>query len=1428
MVLWAACRFIYGMEVEASYVTYVVAFYEALSCIVLIGASVWLTLRVEQKASEIDDDSSTPADFTVFVRNLPKDVSEGALVAHFSMRYALEYEQPEFPVFGYSQWGACLTVGLVPGVFFAGTAAGIVTPIFEALGFGFLGPIASILPLLFFWALFTGVLFGCGYGRERDRLTPAQRWDEKEAEREAHRAKVQAERDAETAEAEAEAAEKAAEKARVRAGQIAPEPNEDDESGDEGDGGGGDGAAPRAPRRGILCRVCCCCCCCCKKNKVAPGGEEDEEDAVDEFGLSPATDRPDPKPVQSSLHNGFPSVLGSWVADLHIVYPNAKIISLYASQRALISKVEDMRSQIQMYKEDTPYKDGAGADPDKVVKKTAKLDKLMKKMNKAKRKVAKMVKDSRKAANCEGCFITFNHEESQQRCLEDYRASSSALGRFFQPKHLRFMWHKEDPDTGDKVQTLSAIRVEQAPEPSDILWENLTLSDTERAVRLVASNLITFLVLLFSFVIAVLAAGQTSTAAADTASTNYCDDLPAVWYGRYYNKSAADAEPLWAKPVVWVRNASLDEEYCGNQPGRFYIVNSDFDLDPRHLPGLTAPSPFELGDLEGLGYRETFGRGTAGLEPEYLCDSVCHAGATLDAAGNVVPAKRYNGTLGCRALSCQPGLEGWEQLGQGACVGTGVGEKVETPAGESVYALAKFYTPASVANCYCAQQYSVGLNNGGNLLEKTPAPEDEELCSAYYQTLNSVFFYTTLSLVAVIVINGASKPLIKTCVGIEKRASVSEEKSALVAKMFSLQFINTAIITLVVNCFYQGSILSSELGLLGVGTGEYGNFNMQWYMNIGASLATTMYLQVYTPHQGVLQGIYAVKPLTRMLTWKSASTQQKLDEMYEGDEFMIEARSGFIGVSLMVTLMYSTGIPIMTFFGFLNFAAAYCVDKYLLIKRYKQPPMYGPAVPKVLVNLLPLGTFLHMAIGIYMLSNENLFYGPDIDETISSEAESVDDEEQEFLAMVFPKVVRAHTLILFFIFAGYCVLFVFYLMGQLDEFAEGVINWQGRVYATLFGNAQSRAVAEAKSLDHEEEPRPAFCDPYVAPMTSGQKAWFKSTKKLSAADKKRGFRLAAADGSAVTKIHTRDTEVNGQPRAKGTVKYTWEHIKDATIYTYDIGLSREPRYKAALVGIKANGLPCPSRKMRIEEEDDDDLYGQTLAVADDAEAPASDDAETAPGEQGADLGLAMDAAAAEPLPPVEDPAPAEPPTEEAAAEELAVATAEPPTASSGEATGEAAAEAPPSEDAAPREPTEEEQAAAAAEAEAKTKADADEAERQRAEAEAKAKFDAEEAERQRIEDEASSKAAAEEAERQRVEAEAQAKAAAEEAERQRADEEARAKAAEEADFARQKAEAKAAAEARAEAEAAEAERLRLEAEAAENMEIVEDEDAEEL
>jgi len=556
-------RYVYGLEVMAKYVTYVVSGYEALICVVMIVASTYLVTRVEEMAAEIDDESSTPSDFTVFVRGLPKDVSEGALLSHFSMRYDLRYEQLEFPFMGYSVFGASLTMGFWLAVFFSIVAGGYLANIFGALGSA-----AAPVALLFLTGLFTVVLWLCNFGQAKTRLTPAQRWDEQEAKRDAHRAEMALDR------------EKHPKKWAKKASQVLPEPP----------GAGASEAqlaayastvATATPRRGCVgrCLGCFCPCCCGASKKTVEG------EARDEDGLRPPTPRPDPQPVTSTLHNGYPPCLGSMVADLHIVYPNGKIIAAYKQQKKLLTKIEAMRSKVQMYKADTPHDNGP--KPSKEAATMKKLDKLSEKMHKVHAKVAGSIKDRRKSAHCEGAFITFNHEESQRRCLEDYRASSGWFAKAFQPKHLQFMWHVDDQDTGVKTQKIFPLRVEQAPEPSDIFWENLTVTDRERSVRVLISNLITLTVLVLSFGIALSSSRQTKLAAESLRSTNNCDDLPSIWYGRYYNRTAGD---LWVKPVTWVRNETLDERVCGGS--RKYIVNAEFDLDAQNLPGLKPSQPY--------------------------------------------------------------------------------------------------------------------------------------------------------------------------------------------------------------------------------------------------------------------------------------------------------------------------------------------------------------------------------------------------------------------------------------------------------------------------------------------------------------------------------------------------------------------------------------------------------------------------------------------------------------------------------------------------------------------------------------------------------------------------------------------------------------------------------------------------------------------
>lgn len=80
-----------------------------------------------------------------------------------------------------------------------------------------------------------------------------------------------------------------------------------------------------------------------------------------------------------------------------------------------------------------------------------------------------------------GAFVVFNNEESFLRCLDDYGSLSgkNCCTRRFTPQSLRFV-AKAHADAGEEP---AIIQVEQAPEPSNILFHNLEVSRCQRVAR---------------------------------------------------------------------------------------------------------------------------------------------------------------------------------------------------------------------------------------------------------------------------------------------------------------------------------------------------------------------------------------------------------------------------------------------------------------------------------------------------------------------------------------------------------------------------------------------------------------------------------------------------------------------------------------------------------------------------------------------------------------------------------------------------------------------------------------------------------------------------------------------------------------------------------------------------------------------------------
>lgn len=76
---------------------------------------------------------------------------------------------------------------------------------------------------------------------------------------------------------------------------------------------------------------------------------------------------------------------------------------------------------------------------------------------------------------------------------------------------------------------------------------------------------------------------------------------------------------------------------------------------------------------------------------------------------------------------------------------------------------------------------------------------------------------------------------------------------------------------------------------------------------------------------------------------------------------------------LMVSLTYSSGMPIVYFVGFIYFALTYVVSKTMLFKYYFKTNTLSRVIPNYSVKFLNAAILIHLLMGCIMYTNPSLF-----------------------------------------------------------------------------------------------------------------------------------------------------------------------------------------------------------------------------------------------------------------------------------------------------------------------------------------------------------------------------------------------------------------------------------------------------------------------
>lgn len=219
-----------------------------------------------------------------------------------------------------------------------------------------------------------------------------------------------------------------------------------------------------------------------------------------------------------------------------------------------------------------------------------------------------------------------------------------------------------------------------------------------------------------------------------------------------------------------------------------------------------------------------------------------------------------------------------------------------------------------------------------------------------------------------------------------------------------MQFINIALIVLLINFnavqvreFIKENLSNSDrkglFGFLPILNGDYKDFSVKWYQNVGSILAVTMMLNIVSPHGSLL-----ASPFFQLVSrcWdrrcrcniklKNDSNNRDNDEVNTKQELQSELQNLYTGyqirahyvyaqiyTTVWACLMYSSGIPVLYPLGCLFFTGMYWMCKYLFIHYFQRSTRFNHNLQLFSLSYMKYGALFHMIIGCIIYTNSRIF-----------------------------------------------------------------------------------------------------------------------------------------------------------------------------------------------------------------------------------------------------------------------------------------------------------------------------------------------------------------------------------------------------------------------------------------------------------------------
>ena len=524
-------------------------------------------------------------------------------------------------------------------------------------------------------------------------------------------------------------------------------------------------------------------------------------------------------------------------------------------------------------------------------------------------------------------FVTFEYVESMARCVEDYAAVKNLPTWMLYPAQLKFKGHRID--------------VQQAPEPSRILWDNLEEPNWRKFAMRARTAGIIFLLVIISYAIVVQASSYQVAAAAKLPSLSMCsEEIPKLFKQRDFAHIG-----LTYPPTTNGYQARLNG-YCDKVvPGSFY---AQYGFNGRYdQPGLGDGCTYAItqcnSKTQGLCPNfQTNGTNSYTQGPSMYCPciSTTDESQTCQTSECFLPPF-YNKNVGCRNFKAN-------------LLGT----------------------------CYCAARLTDALNGvAGSSLGTTISNSADE-CHPYF-----INYITSLGInyavIAVLVcMNVIIKWTVRTITRTESHSSFGKAQCTILRNVFISIFVNFAFVPLVAFGYWPG--LPSILNTAYIFQGIFPDFTVAWYGSLGSFLLCELIFHIIIGLIAQVGTFLIVRPFSRscyypfVLAQSSyfVAMQYDLDKIELAPHFNPASQSGNMLAVLFFAMTFASGLPFMMPLACIAFLVAFTADKFLFCMFYRLPPKETDDTNVVMmkvVSLLPYAAMLRLAFACWMLSSRGVF-----------------------------------------------------------------------------------------------------------------------------------------------------------------------------------------------------------------------------------------------------------------------------------------------------------------------------------------------------------------------------------------------------------------------------------------------------------------------